>query len=90
MQLRVSADTQRSLVHAARLRGVPLSDFIVNSANDAATRTIEEHSVIRLSARDSEAFAMALLNPSTLNNALQSAKERYKWQPSGLVRCAHE
>lgn len=77
VQARISPDTKRLLERAASLRGVSLSDFVVSSAYDAATRTVKEHQVIALSARDSEAFARALLSPPAPNDALKRARERY-------------
>jgi len=77
VQARISPDTKRLLERAASLRGVSLSDFVVSSAYDAATRTVKDHQVIALSARDSEAFALALLSPPAPNDALKRARKRY-------------
>ena len=77
VQARINPEAKRVLERAASLRGMSLSDFMVSSAYDAATRTIKDHQVISLSARDSEAFALALSNPPAPNAALKRAKERY-------------
>lgn len=77
VQARVNADTKDLLERAARYRGVSLSDFMVSSASEAATRTVQEHTLIHLSAQDSRAFAEALLNPPAPNDALRQAKERH-------------
>ena len=77
VQARVNADTKALLERAARLRGVSLSDFMVSSASEAATRTVQEHTLIHLSAQDSKVFAEALLNPPAPNEALRRAKERH-------------
>lgn len=77
VQARINPDTKRLLERAASLRGMSLSEFMVSSAYDAATRTVKDHQVVSLSARDSEAFAQALLNPPAPNAALKRARARY-------------
>jgi hypothetical protein len=50
---------------------------VLASAEVAARRTIEEHARIELSARDSLAFAEALLNPKPVSERLRETVRRY-------------
>ena len=77
LEARVSAELKRLFQTAADLRGVTLSDFIINSAHDAAVQTVEQHSVIRLNREASLQFANALLRPPKSNPRLGVAAQRY-------------
>ena len=78
LEARVSTEQKELLQHAADLQGRTLSDFVVESAQRAAEEAIRAHSVITLSARDSRAFAEALLEPPMPNEALRAAANRYQ------------
>jgi uncharacterized protein (DUF1778 family) len=77
IQVRVTPEVKDMLEHAADLRNISLSNLLLNSAYDIATRTIVSHNIIDLSRRDSEIFATALLNPPESNEALKKASVRY-------------
>ncbi len=77
LEARVTRQQKALLQRAAELRGLSLTDFLVTSAQSAAEATIREHNVITLTARDSLAFAEALLNPGEPNEALRAAFARY-------------
>ena len=55
---------------AADLRGQTLSEFVLGSAYDRAIATISDENVLRLSQRDSEAFARALAEPAKVDDAV--------------------
>jgi uncharacterized protein (DUF1778 family) len=76
LEARVSADLKRLFQNAADMRGVTLSDFIINSAHDAALQTVEQHQVIRLGREASIQFAEALLRPPHPNARLRAAAKR--------------
>lgn len=78
LEARVSAEQKSLFQRAAELQGRSLTDFIVSSAQDAATRTIQEMEQIKLNEAESRAFADALLNPEPGNRALREAAARYK------------
>ena len=83
LEARITPGQKRLLQRAADLEGRSLTDFVVSSAQAAAKNVIEEHQVLRLSARDSERFVNALLNPPKPNENLLRAARRYKqkhWQ----------
>lgn len=73
LEARLSADAKAVIQRAADIRGRSVSDFVVSSALEAAEATIREHAIIVLSARDSIAFAEALLEPKGPNEALREA-----------------
>ena len=75
--LDISRDQKALFQHAAELQGRTLTDFVIASVNDAAVRAIEEAQTIRLSAKDSRAFAEALLNPREQTARLKAAAQRY-------------
>lgn len=58
---------------AADMQGRSLSEFVVGSAREAAERTIENHSIIRLSVEDQVKFAKALLRPRKTTAAMRKA-----------------
>ena len=78
VEARLSAEQKALIERAARLRGCSLSDYLVRSAQDAAERDIHNHEVITLSARDSQLFVEALLNPRSPNEALLAAAREYQ------------
>lgn len=73
---RVSADQKRLFQRAAALQGRTLSDFLVDSAQEAAKRTIDQQ-VIVLDAVDSAAFVEGLLNPPPINERLRDTFRRH-------------
>lgn len=78
LEARISAEQKALMERAAALEGRSLTDFIVGSAQAAATATIRQHEVITLTARDSAAFVEALMNPPAPNERLREAARRYR------------
>lgn len=78
IEARIPSDQRRRIERAAALKGTSMSDFIVSTLDDAAKRTIQEHESWTLSARDSEAFMKALLDPAPPSPRLRAAIRRYK------------
>ena len=78
IEARLSSEAKAVIQRAADISGRSMSDFIVTSALEAAKETIREHAVIVLSARDSETFVEALLNPAGPNEALLAAAHRHR------------
>ena len=74
---RLPASVYALLKRAAELKGRTISDFVVNAAQDAALRAIEDAGIIRLSAEDQARFAQALINPPAPNAALKRAVRRH-------------
>lgn len=78
VEARVSAEQKMLLERAAALRGCSLSEYLVRSAQEAAMRDIRDQDLITLSARDSQAFIAALLDPQPANAALEAAAREYR------------
>jgi uncharacterized protein (DUF1778 family) len=77
LEARISRDQKALFQRAAELQGRTLTDFVFASVHEAAVRAIEETQAIRRSARDSRAFAEALLNPREPNARLKASAQRY-------------
>lgn len=78
LEARVTAEQKALLERAAALEGRSLTDFVVANAQAAAVETIRRHETIKLSPRDSLAFAEALLNPPVPGAALRRAAESHR------------
>lgn len=77
IQARATKHAKDKLEQAAAVQGVSLSDFIISTALEQANKTLQAHVQLELSARDSRAFAEALINPPAPNEALRAARDRH-------------
>jgi uncharacterized protein (DUF1778 family) len=59
-----------------------MTDFVLHSAEAAAERTIERRSMLILTARETEAFANAILNPPNPGAVLRRAAREYRQKPA--------
>lgn len=80
LEVRITPEQKDLFSRAAALTGRSLSDFVVAHAYDAATRTVQEHETMLLSASDRKIFVSALLNPPAPGARLRKAARRYKQQ----------
>ncbi len=80
LEARISVEQKTVLQQAAALSGRTLSEFVVASAQEAASRVIEEHENIRLSRAEQIAFVTALLKPPAPNKRLLQAAATYRKQ----------
>lgn len=55
-----------------------MTDFVVWSAQQAATETIKDFEMLTLSGEAREAFVKAFLNPPELTKAAREAAQAYK------------
>lgn len=78
LEARLPAETYAMLKRAAEIEGRTLSDFVVSAAREAASRTIEQAQVLRLSAKDQRLFAETILNPPAPNAALKRMAKRHR------------
>ncbi|OAI48872.1 hypothetical protein AYO45_03985 [Gammaproteobacteria bacterium SCGC AG-212-F23] len=78
LEARISADKKYILKSAADLSDQTLTDFVINSAYEAAVRLIEDYQQLRLSMQDRDVFIQALLNPPSPSKQLLKAAKKYK------------
>ena len=78
LEARVSRTQKSLLQRAAALSGRTLSEFVVASAQAAATKVIQDHDTIQLSRAEQTAFVRALLEPPSPSRRLRKAAAAYK------------
>lgn len=78
LEARVSSDQKDFFQHAATLSGRTLSELVIDSTQEAATKIVQEHEVIRLSREEQVAFVSALLSPSEPGARLKRAVQGYR------------
>ena len=78
--MRIPPSVKHRLEYAASLRGTSLTEFVIQSAHEAASRTIRENRVLTLSERARTEFVRLLLNPPRPNRKAIAAAKRYKAQ----------
>jgi uncharacterized protein (DUF1778 family) len=83
LEARVPSDQKALFQRAAALAGQTLSEFVIDSTQEAAAKIIQEHELIRLSREEQISFVTALLNPPEAGARLRQAIESYR-QKSGL------
>ena len=77
-ETRITADQKALFQRAAALTGRSVTEFVIGSAHEVASRTVREHEVMTLSTRDREVFVAALLDPPAPGTRLRRAARRYK------------
>jgi len=78
LEARVTPEQKKRIERAAIIKGTSVSDFVVQSAAEAATQTIRDHDVLVLNERAREVFVQALLNPPVSGKRLAAAAKRYR------------
>lgn len=78
LEARISKEQKEIVQRAAELSGRSLTDFIIDSAMEAAERAIRTHQVLELTARSTAAFTASLANPPAPNDNLRRAAQRYR------------
>ena len=73
LEARLPGNVHDLLKRAAEIQGRTLTDFVVTAAHDAARNVITDEGVLRLSLKDQEAVAKAILKPPAANAALKRA-----------------
>lgn len=77
LEARVTTAQKILFQKAAALQGRSLTDFLVSSAQEQATRTVREHELMDLSIRDRETFVGALLAAPEPGPRLRKAARNY-------------
>lgn len=78
LEARVSSEQKNLFQRAASLSGRTLSEFVIDSTQEAAARIVQEHEVIHLSREEQIAFVSALLAPSEPGTRLKKAIQSYR------------
>ena len=78
LEARVTREQKRMIERAAELRGTSVTEFVVLSAQQAATKTIKDFETLSLRGEARKVFVNALLNPPAPNTAAKAAARRYK------------
>ena len=78
IEARIAPEALLVVKRAAEIQGRSVSDFVVAAAQEAASRTIEETQIIRLSVEDQRTFIDAILNPDPPSPALQRAAAAHR------------
>jgi len=78
IEARIAPEALKIVKRAAEIQGRSLSDFVVAAAQDAASRTIAETQIIRLSVEDQRAFTETVLNPPPPSSALLRAAAAHR------------
>ena len=75
---RLNEEQKLLIQRAADLEGRTMTDFVLYSAKAAAERTIERRAMLILTARETEAFADAILSPAEPGAVLRKAAREYR------------
>ncbi len=77
LEARITREQKRIIERAAGLRGTSVTDFVVVSAQQAATNTIKEYEMMSLHGEARDVFVNALLNPPAPKATARRAAKRY-------------
>lgn len=78
LEARLTVEQKALIERAAAYEGRTVSEFVVQSAQQAAKTVIQEHEVIQLSRSQTDAFVELLLHPPKPNKALRKALRDYR------------
>ena len=78
LEARLTPAQKNLIARAAALRGSSVTEFVVASAQQAASETIKNFELLTLHDSARAAFVKAVLNPPAPNAAARSAARRYK------------
>lgn len=78
VEARVSNEQKALFKHAAALAGRSLSEFMIDSMQQAAGQIVQDQSIIRLSRDEQIAFVELLLDPPEPGARLQQAVAEYR------------
>lgn len=79
LEARLTAEQKRLLHEAAAVQGRTLTDFVVGSLVETATRVLQDRDLVVLSEKDRQVFVRALLAPPSRGEGrLAQAVARYR------------
>jgi uncharacterized protein (DUF1778 family)/predicted GNAT family N-acyltransferase len=80
LEARLTPEQKKLIAQAAALRGTSVTEFVVASAQEAATQAIKDYEILSLSGEARKVFVNAVLNPPVPNEAARKAARRYREQ----------
>jgi uncharacterized protein (DUF1778 family) len=78
IDVRLRPEQKSEIERAAQIKGLTVTDFIIQNAVANARQAIREYETWTLERPDAEIFAAALMEPATLGSQLTQAAKRYK------------
>ena len=78
IDVRLRPEQKTFIEKAAHIKGLTLTDFIIQNAVENAKQAIREYETWTLERPDAELFAAALTNPPALGPQLTQAAKRYR------------
>ena len=78
IDVRLRPEQKSDIERAAQIKGLTVTDFILQYALDNARQTIREYETWTLERPDAEIFAAALAQPAKLGPQLARAAKRWK------------
>lgn len=78
IDVRLRPEQKSEVERAAHIKGLTVTDFILQNALTNARQTIREYETWTLERPDAELFAKALTEPASLGPQLTEAAKRYK------------
>ena len=78
IDVRLRPEQKLEIERAAHIKGLTVTDFIIQNAVTNARQTIRENETWMLERPDAEIFAAALMKPAVLGPQLTRAAKRYK------------
>ena len=78
IDVRLRPEQKAFIEKAAHIKGLTITDFIIQNAVENAQRTIRDYEAWTLEQPDAELFAAALAAPPSLAPRLAEAAKRYK------------
>jgi len=78
LEARVTPEQKKLIARAAALRGFSVTEFVVASAQQAASEAIKDFELLTLHNDARDVFVNAILNPPLPNEAARAAAKRYK------------
>ena len=77
-EARLLPEQKKRIERAASIKGLSFSDFMVQHADEAAIRTIQQHTTWTLENKERDFFVDALIHPPEPGTRLKSAAQRYR------------
>ncbi|MGA3081626.1 MAG: DUF1778 domain-containing protein [Terracidiphilus sp.] len=78
IDVRLRPEQKNEIERAAHIKGLTVTDFILQNAVANARQAIREHETWTIERSDAEIFAAALIEPASLGPQLAQAAIRYK------------